>query len=212
MQRLHAAWLARQPVVVALGLDPALFREPQSFPIEPWRATPESEPWFDRLHFLTWANTYDARAGDPVWWWAVKAARLDDAAAATPDGPADITLPDGTPAWVDGGPRMPAPDGLVVVHSDSVDLGSLATVPAPDRAPSPIWRPTSSPRSPTSAGRPGSSPRPAPARPASSPSACATSTATGATSGRPSSPSPTTSRPSWRWSPARPTSGPASAR
>ena len=80
VRRLHAAWLGRQPVVVALGLDPARFREPQSFPIEPWRAAPEAEPWFDRLHFLTWANTYDARAGEPVWWWAVKAARLDDAA------------------------------------------------------------------------------------------------------------------------------------
>jgi DNA helicase-2/ATP-dependent DNA helicase PcrA len=128
--RLHAAWLDREPVVIALGLDPARFRDPQSFPIEPWRATPESEPWFDRLHFLTWANTYDARAGEPVWWWAVKAARLADAAVSTPDGDADITLPDGMPAWVDGGPRMPAPPGLVVVHSDSVDLGVLTVVPA----------------------------------------------------------------------------------
>ncbi len=85
-------------------VDPAAFREPQSFPVEPWRVAPDAEPWFDRLHFLTWANTYDARAGEPVWWWGVKAARLDDGAAATPDGPADITLADGTPAWVDGGP------------------------------------------------------------------------------------------------------------
>ena len=128
--RLHSAWATREPIVVALGIDPATFREPQSFPIEPWRATPESEPWFDRLHFLTWANTYDARAGDPVWWWAVKAARLDAAATATPDGTADLVLPDGTPAWVDGGPRQPLPD-LVVVHHDSVELASLATVPAP---------------------------------------------------------------------------------
>ena len=127
--RLHAAWAARAPVVIALGIDPAAFREPQDFPIEPWRASPESEPWFDRLHFLTWANTYDARAGEAVWWWGVKAARLHEAAACTPDGPADLTLPDGTPAWVDGGPRQPAPDGLVVVHRDSVELGSLAVVP-----------------------------------------------------------------------------------
>jgi DNA helicase-2/ATP-dependent DNA helicase PcrA len=134
--RLHAAWAAREPIVVALAVDPARFREPQSFPIEPWRASPESEPWFDRLHFLTWANTYDARRGEPVWWWAVKAARLDPQAAATPDGPADLLLPDGTAAWVDGGPRMPAPERLVLVHSDSVELGVLATVPpaVPPRA------------------------------------------------------------------------------
>ena len=129
VERLHAAWAAREPIVIALAVDPARFRAPQSFPIEPWRASPESEPWFDRLHFLTWANTYDARGGEPVWWWAVKAARLDPGATATPAGPADLLLPDGTPAWVDGGPRMPAPDGLVLVHSESVDLGLLTTVP-----------------------------------------------------------------------------------
>ena len=129
VRRLHEAWGRREPVVIALGTDPAQFRDPQSVPVEPWRVAPEAEPWFDRLHFLTWANTYDARAGDPVWWWGVKAARLDERAVATPDGEADMTLPDGTPAWVDGGPRMPAPDGLTLVHSDSVDLGSLAVVP-----------------------------------------------------------------------------------
>ena len=131
VQRLHTAWLAREAVVVALGVDPASFREPQSFPMEPWRAAPESEPWFDRLHFLTWANTYDARAGEPVWWWGVKAARLDDAAVATPEGPADITLPDGTPAWVDGGPRAPAPAGLVLVE----DLDAGEPVAEPVREP-----------------------------------------------------------------------------
>jgi DNA helicase-2/ATP-dependent DNA helicase PcrA len=129
VRRLHEAWARREPLVIALGIDPAGFREPQAFPVEPWRVAPEAEPWFDRLHFLTWANTYDARAGDVTWWWGVKAARLAGGAVATPDGEADITLPDGTPAWVDGGPRMPAPAGLTVVHSDSVDLGSLALVP-----------------------------------------------------------------------------------
>ena len=64
VRRLHEAWARREPVVIALGVDPAGFREPQSFPVEPWRVAPEAEPWFDRLHFLTWANTYDARAGD----------------------------------------------------------------------------------------------------------------------------------------------------
>ncbi len=129
VRRLHAAWAAREPIVVALGIDPARFREPESFPVEPWRVSAQAEPWFDRLHFLTWANTYDARAGEPIWWWGVKAARLDPGAGATPGGPADITLPDGTPAWVDGGPRMPAPPGLTLVHSHSVDTGALSVVP-----------------------------------------------------------------------------------
>ena len=108
VRRLHAAWAPREPIVIALAVDPQRFRQPQSFDVEPWRLAPDAEPWFDRLHFLTWANTYDARTEVPIWWWAVKAARLAEGAAATPDGPADIVLPDGSPAWVDGGPRSPA--------------------------------------------------------------------------------------------------------
>ena len=50
---------------------------PQSITGEPWTHSPHTEPWFDRLHFLVWANNYDCR-GDaaPVWWWARKASRL----------------------------------------------------------------------------------------------------------------------------------------
>ncbi len=134
VERLHTAWAARQPVVIALGVDPARFREPQAIEAEPWRLTPATEPWGDRLHFLVWANTYDARQGEPVWWWAVKAARLAEGAVATPEGPTDLVLADGTALWADGGPRGPI-DGLAVVHSESVDAGMLSVVPpavAPD--------------------------------------------------------------------------------
>src|SRR5207249_5757658 len=44
-----------------------------------------------------------------------------------PDGPADVVRPDGTAAWVDGGPRQAF--GFPVVHRESVDLGSVALVP-----------------------------------------------------------------------------------
>ncbi|MDQ3738838.1 MAG: ATP-dependent DNA helicase UvrD2, partial [Actinomycetota bacterium] len=135
VRQLHEAWYGRRSVVIALGLDPVVFREPQSVTVEPWRLTPGTEPWFDRLHFLVWSNTYDARAGEPVWWWSVKAARIGDGIIATPDGPGDIMLVDGTPVWVDGGPRRPwAPvdvDGLAVVHAESVELGGLGIVPDP---------------------------------------------------------------------------------
>ena len=135
VERLHLAWARRQPVVVELHVDPARFRHPQSIDVEPWTLAADAEPWYDRLHFLTWANTYDARAGEPVWWWAAKAARLDDAAAATPAGPADVTLGDGRAIWVDGGPRQPwTPHdvgGFAVVHSESVDRGRLVAAPEP---------------------------------------------------------------------------------
>lgn len=125
--RLHRHWAAREPVVVELAVDPARFREPTTITGDVWRLGPATEPWFDRLHFLVWANTYDARSGDLIWWWGRKAARLG--ATETTDGPADLILPDGSPAWVDGGPRAPLADadldGHAFVHRESVDLGRL---------------------------------------------------------------------------------------
>ena len=61
VERLHLAWARRQPVVVELRVDPARLRHPQSIDAEPWTLAVDAEPWHDRLHFLTWANTYDAR-------------------------------------------------------------------------------------------------------------------------------------------------------
>ena len=131
--RLHGHWIRREPVVIELAVDPARFRTPQSVSVEPWRLGPASEPWFDRLHALVWANTYDARNGDLVWWWGRKAARLG--ATETPEGEADLLLADGTAVWVDGGPRAPIAaaslGGHPLVHSESVELGALRVAPEP---------------------------------------------------------------------------------
>ena len=130
---LHAAWGARQPVVVELAVDPARFREPTAITKELWQLNADAEPWFDRLHFLVWANTYDARNGSLIWWWGRKAARVG--ASETPDGVADVVLPDGLAVWVDGGPRRPwaveLTRGYPVVHHESVELGQLAAAPTP---------------------------------------------------------------------------------
>ena len=131
--RLHRAWAEREPVVIALAIDPATFREPVGAVVEPWTLEPDAEPWLDRLHHLVWANAYDARSGEVVWWWGRKASRLG--AVETVDGPADVSLADGSPAWIDGGPRRPFDPGelggAVLVHSESVDARSLAAVPPP---------------------------------------------------------------------------------
>ena len=138
---LHAAWAARRSVVVALAVDPARFRDPESWPVEPWTVGPAFEAWLDRLHFLVWANNYDARnPGDPVWWWGRKAERLGarPLPPGSPDTTAegDVALPDGGRAWIDGGPRgpiaEPLPGDAVVVHVESVALGHLAVVPPPE--------------------------------------------------------------------------------
>ena len=145
---LHRAWADREPVVVELAVDPGTFRAPRSYSgIEigdPWLLDPAFELWHDRLHFLLWANTYDARDGaDPVWWWGRKAVRAG-AAAVEPGGSdadeaatGDVLLPDGTPAWIDGGPRggLTADQlrglGAAVVHAETVEQGRLTVVPDP---------------------------------------------------------------------------------
>ncbi|HET7486799.1 MAG TPA: ATP-dependent DNA helicase UvrD2 [Acidimicrobiales bacterium] len=127
---LHEAWAGRRPVVVALAVDPALFRAPACFEVDPWTLSPSFEPWHDRLHFLVWANTYDARGdGPPVWWWARKAERAG--ARPGPAGGPDVVLPDGRPAWVDGGPRSPLDLDAAVVHAETVELGRLDAAPPP---------------------------------------------------------------------------------
>jgi DNA helicase-2/ATP-dependent DNA helicase PcrA len=134
---LHRAWVSRVPIVVELGVDPVEFRDPRPFADEPWRLGPVFEPWSDRLHFLVWANTYDARTDPaaPVWWWARKAARIGGVEALDGDSAGDVRLDDGTGVWIDGGPRASfSPhdlEGLGLIHRESVDLGSLALVPAP---------------------------------------------------------------------------------
>ncbi len=130
---LHGAWAARRPVVVVLAVDPARFREPESWTVEPWTVGPLFEAYLDRLHFLVWANNYDGRNdGEPVWWWARKAERVG-ATAAPVGASGDIVHPDGRSAWVDGGPRGPIDpgDGAAVVHVESVALGRLTPAPPP---------------------------------------------------------------------------------
>ena len=155
---LHEAWAARRPVVVALAVDPARFREPESWAVEPWTLGPGFEAYLDRLHFLVWANNYDARAdGEPVWWWARKAERLG-AQAAPPNGPARRRRPPRRPAGV-GRRRPPRPRHHPRRHGPrprrvggprAADHGSAA-----GPRPTPSSPPTSWRRSPTAPARPG---------------------------------------------------------
>ena len=91
VERLHACWSGRVPVVVELAVDPSRFRAPQTTDAPPYAISPGLELPFDRLHHLVWANNYDARGEQPVWWWAAKAVRV----GASEGGAADVVLPDG---------------------------------------------------------------------------------------------------------------------
>lgn len=132
--RLHDHWAHRRPVVIDLAVDPARFRVPECITGDVWRHRPHDEPWFDRLHFLVWANNYDARTGELVWWWSTKAARvIDGSRILTPvDGRADgdLELADGTIVLVDGGPRtLWDDDGPPVVPAEAVEAGTGAVAP-----------------------------------------------------------------------------------
>ena len=148
---LHDHWARRRAVVIALGVDPAEFRAPRSVWSDRSRDDPSAlaadlDLAHDRLHFLVWANTYDARGGgEPIWWWARKALKagataldataLDatDPGAVSPAPAGDVRLPDGTPAWVDGGPRgddvVALAGGATVVSAEGVEAGHVRAVP-----------------------------------------------------------------------------------
>jgi DNA helicase-2/ATP-dependent DNA helicase PcrA len=107
LQRLTEHWLQRRPIVVELHIPISELRQPQVCELEPYELGPDFEFARERLHFLVWANNYDAtKGGEPIWWHDRLAQRLGAS-----------HLP------VDGGPRahLPCP----VVHRESVESGQL---------------------------------------------------------------------------------------
>lgn len=66
---LHTAWLERKPVVIELALSKAELKQKERWEGNVYELTPAFEFQRERLHFLIWANNYDATvSGDPVWW------------------------------------------------------------------------------------------------------------------------------------------------
>ena len=124
---LHRHWMAREPVVVELAADPGALRAPERHDGPVHGLTPSFEFARERLQFLVWANNYDARTGDPVWWHGRKAARLLSRDGVHVAGPADVCRADGTALFIDGGPPHPPPlaSGTGVVHRWSAEAGSL---------------------------------------------------------------------------------------
>lgn len=127
VRQLHLHWVERRPVVVILEVDPARLREKQTERRTPFELAPTFEFGIERLQFLVWANNYDGRNGELVWWHARKACQL----GATPNPEADIFLPDGRQAWCDGGPRGPI-EGItgIITHRESIERGTLHASPA----------------------------------------------------------------------------------
>lgn len=138
VERLHRWWATRSPYVVELDVDVRALKAPEVCEDPVWSLAADHLPPLERLRFLVWANAVDCRCAAPVWWHATKAAR--SCPGVVVGGPADVVLPDGRPAWIDGGPRQPldvgARDGddpacdAVLVHRESTERGRVVPVPA----------------------------------------------------------------------------------
>ena len=128
IRALHLHWVERRPVVVVLAVDPATLREPQVEQRTPYELEPDFEFERERLQFLVWANNYDARSGELIWWHGRKAIGLG---ATVAPGEHDVLLPDGRAAWCDGGPRGPIANITgTIVHRESIERGKLHASPS----------------------------------------------------------------------------------
>lgn len=115
----------RIPSVFVLGVDVETMNEAEATSALAHELGAEFSFLKERLVKFVWHNSYDARSGSMTWWWAHKAiARLEGTIA----GPADIVLEDGTPVWIDGGPRQPLDLRQRVIHHESIDVGRSTLV------------------------------------------------------------------------------------
>ena len=108
-------------------MDPAALRAPERCHRPVYELTPDFAFGRERLQFLVWANNYDARGGDPIWWHGRKAARRFAGDGVGEGGAADIMLADGAPMYIDGGPTQPPalPSRIEVVHRWNAEGGRL---------------------------------------------------------------------------------------
>ena len=125
---LQRRYVRRVPTVIELGVDNTELSEPESTNSPPFELGGTFTFLRERLAKAVWHNSYDARTDQLIWWWAQKAeARLQVSVS----GPADVLLPDGTPAWIDGGPRQEIDIAGRIIHHESVGLGLERTLSTP---------------------------------------------------------------------------------
>lgn len=109
LDRLQRAWTCRERLVIEIASE--LPDDPSAAgPL--WKLGPDFELTGERLRHLVFANSVDARP-DAAHSWPLAQAAIDAGARPAADGPADVTLPNGAPAFCDGGPLEPiAPEEL----------------------------------------------------------------------------------------------------
>ena len=129
LERLRTAHHSATRLVIELAAtferEPMLMTE-----AAPYELGPNFLFDLEELHHLMWANSVDARDPDRPVWIGLDRAVATGARAAEPADEGDVVLPDGTIAWLDGGPvrHVAAIDGVPVIHVVAVEHGSM-TVP-----------------------------------------------------------------------------------
>ncbi|MCO5329391.1 MAG: ATP-dependent DNA helicase UvrD2 [Ilumatobacteraceae bacterium] len=116
--------VAAQGCVVETDLDLARLYEAAT-DAPPHELGPRHTFTGEALAHLAVSNSLDLRGGTARW--PVLDAAVATGARLVDDGHGDIELPDGTRAWLDGGPPrwLPPLDGLPVLHRVTVEHGSL---------------------------------------------------------------------------------------
>jgi DNA helicase II / ATP-dependent DNA helicase PcrA len=94
-----------------------------------WQLGPRAELLRDHLTHLMWSNAIDARDGATRWWLWDRAIELGASPLLDPSQ-GDVSVPDGIPVWLDGGPiGLLGDDGRIedvaVVHRINLEHGSL---------------------------------------------------------------------------------------
>ncbi len=119
-------YVRRTPTIYELDVAPDELSSIETTDAAPYELGSRFTFLRERLSKVVWHNSYDARTDPPVWWWGHKAAaRLDVIVG----GPADVTQTNGTPVWIDGGPRQPIDLDERLIHHETVDLGRDTPVP-----------------------------------------------------------------------------------
>lgn len=118
---LGKLWTQRQRYVVELVAEIPIGTSDDS-PV--WQLEPGFDFQHERLHHFVFSNAVRTVDGGGT----ELASALADRAVAlggTVGGSADVVLPDGTQAWLDGGPLDPMVTPEPIVHAVSLDVGKL---------------------------------------------------------------------------------------
>jgi DNA helicase-2/ATP-dependent DNA helicase PcrA len=132
LDRLRRANHSTTRVVIELAApferEPMLMTE-----VAPYELGPTFQFELEELHHLVWANSVDARDIERPVWLGLDRAVAAGARAVEPGGVGDVVLPDGTVAWLDGGPvrHVDPIDGVPVISAVAVEHGSMA-IPGPN--------------------------------------------------------------------------------